>query len=236
MNPTAGVLSEAWGLYKAHWKHLIPIALVVHLALALLGLLLVELGLIGILLAAMVSIVGYFWVQGALVKTVEDIRDGTADMSMGQTFAAVGPFVPAIAGASILAGFGIVLGFIALIVPGLILMTLWSVIIPAIVVEGKGAIGSFGRSMQLVRPHAMSVFGVILLTLLLGIAFGIVLGLILGFLPEKAEVYISDVVSGALTAPFVALTWTILFFRLRDAQGGTTLPPTGTTGTPGTMG
>ena len=38
MNPTQGVLSEAWAMYKAHWQHLLPIALVVYVAVGLVSL------------------------------------------------------------------------------------------------------------------------------------------------------------------------------------------------------
>ena len=40
MNPTQGVLSEAWAMYKAHWQHLLPIALVVYFAVGLVSLVL----------------------------------------------------------------------------------------------------------------------------------------------------------------------------------------------------
>ena len=40
MNPTSGVIGEAWNLYKAHWRHLLSISFVVYLAVALIGVLL----------------------------------------------------------------------------------------------------------------------------------------------------------------------------------------------------
>ena len=86
MSPTEGVIGEAWGHYKAHWRHLLPIALVVYVAIAIIGALLtLVLGWFGALVAAIISLVGLFWVQGALVKAVEDIRDGRADLSLGET-------------------------------------------------------------------------------------------------------------------------------------------------------
>jgi hypothetical protein len=42
-------------------------------------------------------------------------------------------------GASILAALGIALGFVLLIVPGLILLTLWCLLVPVIVLEGAPA-------------------------------------------------------------------------------------------------
>src|SRR6188474_2386203 len=116
MSPTEGVIGEAWEHYKAHWRHL----------LAIVGALLtLVLGWFGALLAAIISLVGLFWVQGALVKAVEDIRDGRADLSLGETFDRVRPQLGSIIVAGLLAGLGIVLGLVLLIVPGLILMTWW---------------------------------------------------------------------------------------------------------------
>jgi hypothetical protein len=219
MNPTSGVLTEAWEYYKAHWKHLLTIALVVYAGVALISVILTALfGVVGAILAAAVSIVGLFLLQGALVTAVSDIRDGRADLSVEDTFRKAQPFLGRIAGASILAGIGIALGFVALIIPGLILMTIWLFIIPVIVLENSSIGDSFGRSRELVRGYGMNVFGVIVLTILLIIAFGIVLGILLLFLPDELSRFISDVVSGTVTAPFITLTWTLLYFRMLAAK------------------
>lgn len=220
MNPTTGVLGEAWGLYKAHWQHLLTISFAVYVAVAVLSLILSPLGWVGALIAAIISIVGLFWVQGALVEAVQDIRDGRADLTVGATFARVRPHLAGIAIASILAGIAVGVGLLLLIVPGLVLMTLWVLIVPVIVLESVAWSDSFSRSQSLVRGHGWSVFGVIVLTILLLIAFGIVLGLILAPLPSGAQSFVSNLVSGALTAPFIALTWTLLYHRLLAAQSG----------------
>ena len=82
MNPTSGVLTEAWEYYKAHWKHLLTIALVVYAAVALIGVILTALfGVVGAILAAAVSIVGLFLLQGALVTAVADIRAASTSPS-----------------------------------------------------------------------------------------------------------------------------------------------------------
>src|SRR5881397_734189 len=87
MSPTSGVIGEAWNLYKAHWRHLLSISIVVYLAVAIIGVLLVALlTWLGAILAALISLVAIFWLQAALVKAVEDIRDGRADLSLQETF------------------------------------------------------------------------------------------------------------------------------------------------------
>jgi hypothetical protein len=219
MNPTTGVLTEAWDLYKSQARHFISIAAIVYVAVALITLILVAaLDVFGALIAALVSIVGVYWVQGALVRAVEDARDGRVDLSLGETFAKVQPNLPAIIIAGLLAALGIALGFVLLIVPGLILMTIWSLIVPVIVLENRRATESFGRSRELVRGYGWQVFGIILLTLLLLIAVGIVVEILLSFADESVRATISNIVSGALTAPFLACTWTLLYFRLREVQ------------------
>ena len=56
VSPTEGVLSEAWAIYKSHWRHLLPIAFVVYVGVALISVLLVALlTWIGALLASLVA-------------------------------------------------------------------------------------------------------------------------------------------------------------------------------------
>src|SRR5918995_14337 len=220
MNPTEGVLGEAWEMYKAHWQHLLTIALVVYAAVAVVSLLLALLldrWAAGIL-AALVSLVATFWLQGALVKAVDDVRDGRPDLSLGETFAGVRPQLVAIIVAGVLAALGVILGLILLIIPGLYLLTRWILIIPVIVLEGRTAGESFGRSWELVRGFAWNVFGVIVLTILILIGFRIALDIVLFPLSNEIQSLLTELIAGTLATPFAVLAWTLLYFRLREAK------------------
>lgn len=226
MSPTEGVLSEAWDLYRRNWRHLLPIAFVVYVAVALLSVVLVALlTWFGALLASIVGLVATFWVQGALVKAVDDVRDGRADLSLGETFNFVRPQLPAIIVAGILAVIGIFLGLLLLIVPGLVLLTWWILIIPVIVLERRRAGEAFSRSRELVRGHGWSVFGVIVLTILLFIAFRILLGLALLPFADWLQSFVTEIVAGTIVTPFVAVAWTLLYYRLRAAKEAPAAPP-----------
>jgi hypothetical protein len=215
MQPSA-VLQEAWDLYKAHWRHVLPIALVVYVLLSLVGLVLVSIfGVFGAIATALIALVGYFWLQGALVEAVSDIRDGRADLSIGQTLLRVQPRILAIAGAGILAGIGIAIGLVLLIIPGLVLLTWWSVVLPVIVLERASIFESFGRSRELVRGNGWNVFILIVVTVLLAALANIVIGLVLVWLPDNIGTYVTDVVANTLTAPFIALAWTLMYYHLR---------------------
>jgi hypothetical protein len=219
MSPTSGVIGEAWALYKRHWRHLLTFSFAVYVTVAVIGALLTAaLTWLGAILAAFVSLVAVFWLQAALVKAVDDVRDGRADLSLGETFAAARAHLGAVVVAGILAAIGIVLGLVLLIVPGLVLMTWWAVIVPTIVLENRRAGESFSRSRELVRGYGWGVFGVIVLVLLLFIGFQIVLGLVLTPLADWLQSFVSQIVSGTLTSPFVAVVLTLLYFRLRAAK------------------
>ena len=120
------------------------LALIVYLIVDLLNALVatlvghgVGISLLLALLTTAVSLVGTFWLQGALVFAVDDVRDGRIDTTIGQLFERVRPYLGILILAGILAGLGIALGLVLLIVPGLILLTWWCLIVPVIVLEGK---------------------------------------------------------------------------------------------------
>jgi hypothetical protein len=218
MNPLSGVLGEAWRMYKAYAWHLLAIAFVIYLAAAVIAALLALAGTVGLLLGSVVEVIAAFLLQAALVKAVQDVRDGRADLSIGETVSAATPYLWSVAAASILAGIAITIGLILVIIPGLYLITIWAVIVPVIVIEGVGALASFGRSRELVRGHGWHVFGTLVLVFIIMIAVNIVLGLVLSALPHFLRGGLSSIISGTLIAPFLALVVTLVYYRLVAAE------------------
>src|SRR5262249_26383542 len=118
------------------------------------------------LVTAVVSLVGTFWLQGALVYAVDDVRDGRIDTTVAEVFDRVRPYLGTLIVAGIVAGIVIAIGLVLLIVPGLVFLTWWCLIVPVVVNEQKGVgVGAaFTRSRELVRGHGWTVFGVVLVT------------------------------------------------------------------------
>ena len=221
MSPLSGVISESWQQYKTHARHLLTIAFIIYIITAIISAVFREIGgFFGLLLAELITIIAVFLLQAALVKAVQDIRDGRADLSVGETFSAATPYIASVAGASILAGIAIVFGLILLIIPGLALITIWCLIVPVIVLEQTGALASFGRSMQLVRGYFWNVFGTLFIVWVILLGVGIVLGTIFSFMPHLLGNFLSQVISGTLVAPFLALVVTSMYFRLVAAPAG----------------
>jgi hypothetical protein len=228
MNPLSGVLDEAWRMYKTFARHLLAIAFVIYLAAAIItALLALAGGTIGLLLGSLVSIVAAFVLQATLVKAVQDVRDGHADLSIGETVRQALPFIASVAGASILAGIAITIGLILVIVPGLFLITIWAVIVPVIIIERSGALASFGRSRELVRGRGWHVFGTLVLVYIIMLVVNIVLGVIFSALPHVLGDGLSSIISGTLISPFLAIVVTLVYYRLVGSSAPTNAGPHG---------
>jgi hypothetical protein len=206
-------------MYKAHAAHLLAIAFIIYVAAAIVAGLLSLAGVFGSLLGSVVELFAAFLLQATLIKAVQDVRDGRADLSIGGTVSAATPYIWSVAAAAILAGIAITIGLILIIVPGLWLITIWAVIIPVIVIERTGALASFGRSRQHVRGHGWHVFGTLVLVFVILLVVEFILGLIFAALPLVLRSGLGTVISGTLVAPFLALVVTLIYYRLTGSNG-----------------
>ena len=225
MSPLTGVLREAWAMYRRFAAHFLLIAFVLYLVSGIIGALLGLAGIGGGLAGSVVDLFFLFLLQAALVKAVQDVRDGRVDLNFSQTLRAALPYVAPVAGAGILAAIGIAIGFVLIIVPGLILLTFWSLIVPAIVIGGVPAMSSFGQSWRTVRGHAWRVFGTFVLVWLIDIVFKVVLSAIFFALPGSGRDFISSIVAGTLFAPFLAIVVSLIWYRLTAAHQNQGPPP-----------
>jgi MFS family permease len=117
-------------------------------------------GLIG-LVGGLISIIFSFFFQASVVTgAISDLNGRKLDI--GGMIAGRVPLIPVLFGLAILQGLALGLGFILLIVPGLILVTIWVVTVPSAVMEKTGVFGAFTRSSDLTRGHRWSIFGLVL--------------------------------------------------------------------------
>jgi hypothetical protein len=98
-------------------------------------------------------------------------------------------------------------------------LTIWLVIVPAIMLEGCGVSASFARSQELVRGYGWSVFGVIALTILIYLGVAILFGVLRDTLDSEWAGLALNIVLQTITAPFLALAWTTTYYELRDLKG-----------------
>jgi hypothetical protein len=216
----SGVLGEAWDLYTRHSGRLIGVGAFVFGFLSAIQAAINSAGERALIpLSIGITIFGALWLQGALVIVVEDIRDGKVDLTIGQVFRRVEPRLWALLGTGILAAVGIVAGLTLFILPGLVLITYWSLLIPAVVLERKSVFEAFSRSQRLVSGDFLRVFAVVALTVILASIIGAMILALLSPLPAFFDVYVAGVIANSITIPFVALAWTLMYYELRAIKG-----------------
>ena len=165
---TGRVFERIFSFYGSQFTLLIPAALVLFIPVALInGLLLSSGGFLVALLSAALSLIATLLVpgHGRRGDARHPRRPARPHDRIAVQLGRRRSSAPLI-GVGILAGIGIAIGFVLLIIPGLFLLTIWAVIVPVIVIERAGVFDSFGRSRELVRGSGWQVFGVIVVIFL----------------------------------------------------------------------
>jgi len=225
-------LSEVFSIYRDNAGVLLPIAFWLFLVVAIINGL-ADSSAILLLVASVVGIAAGTLYQGTVVNLVKDVQDGRRDFSAGELLNSATPFIAPLVGAGILAGIAIGIGLILVIVPGLILLTIWAVIAPAIVVEKSPVMKSFGRSRELVRGNGWPVFGAIVVAFLIVAIGTIVFTAIAASIADGPLLRIVfSALASTITAPVSALVAAVLYFRLREREA-VAAPPSAVVEQPG---
>lgn len=168
------------------------------------------------------------------VAMVGNVLQGAAmtfiisDAYLGKPLSAASGFRRALAhlspliGASVLAGLGILLGLLCLIVPGLLLIIRWVFVTQAIVLEGNDARASLGRSYELSRGNAGSLFGLFAGLGLLGFVIQLVHR---ALVPDSVDAVpglreLLGLVPQVLVTPLSAAAFTLAYFDARVRKEG----------------
>lgn len=123
-----------------------------------------------------------------------------------------------------------VIGFVALIIPGIWLATKLSMTFPAVVFERKGPFGAIGRSWSLTGGNFWRTLGtlvvVFLIAFVLQLVLGGVVGGILGASDSTSELTVAivltlvNLITLALTYPLWAAVTTVLYYDMRVRNEG----------------
>ena len=104
---------------------------------------------------------------GIVVRLVADVQDGRRDATARQLLRASTPVLGQLILVGVAAALGIAAGFVLFVIPGLILLTLWSVAAPVVVIENPGVFPALRRSRLLVAGNGLQVFAVIVILVVL---------------------------------------------------------------------
>ncbi len=218
----AGLLQDALAIYREHFGVLFPLALIVGLVQAILGLALGEPDAEGVSTGAMVAIfvalIPTVVFLGFTVELVRDRRAGGEVRPTGDLLSAVLPIALPLLALALLAAIATIAGLLLLIVPGVILATIWAVVLPVYVIERPALMASFGRSRALVRGYGWPVLGTLALVALVALA-GAIVAAILSVDPTSAVGGFVQLVIVSLVTPVTTLMLAGLYYRLVDLHG-----------------
>jgi len=224
------VFSSAWDIFSANFARFFAIGLVVALPNLLLLMTVptetnafgttpapaalgwrVFIGLaimmvLNLMSQAVILYIAFQYLRGQQVSMGEALQRGLAR------------FLP-ILGLVILFGLGIWVGFLLLIIPGIMLMVRWSVAVPACVLEGTGPVASLGRSAALTKGHRWKIFGIFLLIWIASLVVATLLGLIANQFGRMANLFANFFWTGLWAAYFNSVL-VMVYHDLRVAKEG----------------
>jgi len=252
------ILDAAFKIYRSHFKLLVRLAAVVIVPLGLLQLFLIQpqieffitasdptfndptaiteqfFSLMGSILGVVVlALAGQILVQAATVHAVSETYAGRSPVFGASLRRGAAAFF-VLVGAWLIAVVPLFAGFLFCILPGIALVTMWSMTTQAIVVEKTGPARSLSRSWNLVKGRFWPVLGAIALTYLItSVVQSIPSVLAQAFIiPQTLEsiqtgvpttpsgtAFVVTTLAGSLVSlfvyPYTATVYTILYYDLR---------------------
>jgi hypothetical protein len=179
-------------------------------------------GLAAFIVITIVSLLSTAFIVAVCTRIVADAYIDR-DSATGEAVRAVRPRLFAIVGLTILVSICEAIGLAFCGVGILVPLTLFAVAIPALILEGITVSAAISRSINLTKPNAGHVLGVVLVARLLvsvlsvGLALGVIFVLRSGNSVVSSVIgqSIANTIAGILTTPFVATATVALYFDLR---------------------
>jgi hypothetical protein len=153
-----------------------------------------------------------------LYGAFQDMRGRPIDLGEALRVA-LGRLLPII-GVAICVSIGVFIGTLLLVIPGLILMTMWYVATPVCVVEQKGPLASMGRSSELTKGHRWKIFGMILLVIIGGIIVSAILIGVLALAGSTVLEILGNLLWNGVWGAFYAIFAVVTYHDLRVAKEG----------------
>jgi hypothetical protein len=183
--------------------------------------------IVGGVVVLIVYVAMYGAAQAATIFAVSDLYLGRT-VSIRGSFGQVRGKILRVLGVMFLTGLIVAVGFIALIIPGLILLSRTAVAVPAAMLEDKYAGEAVSRSMDLTKGFAMQTFLIFLLVWVLSVVVAAVfqypfLFLTLGAAAKHQTLsftylllqHLASFISSVLIGPIATIAFSLMYYNLR---------------------
>ena len=166
--------------------------------------------------------------QAATVVAVSQLHLGRS-AGVSESFSKVKAQIAGVVGLSLLIGIAAGAACLLLIVPGVILFIMWSLAVPAKILEGKGVTDAMSRSAELAKGDWGRIFVIWLLFIILGIGVGLLLrwpveiaaGVSSIFALQRsapvwqAALLVSTFISQCLVGPLATIAFSLVYYDER---------------------
>ncbi len=213
----ASVVRRTLGTYVDQVSVLLPAAAVVFVFTGIINTVLIAASPGLVFVTQLINLVATSLFTGMVVTLVADTRDGRSGTGVGKLLGTATPVLGQLVFVGFVAAVLESIGLLLLLVPGLILITIWSVFAPVIMLERPSGLRALRRSRELVNGNGWQVFSVIVAIFILVGVVGVGLTLA-GDATGTAVGLVVRVLVGVFGAPLVALSEAILYFELRNVH------------------
>jgi hypothetical protein len=178
----------------------------------------------GVIGQIVLSFLAALIVQGALALSLVDAYIGHP-LDWQESLKAGANRLGSLVWLALIAGVIVTIGFFALVLPGIWLVTVWSVCAPALMFERLGGFKALGRSFDLVRGRWWATFAELLVALIMLFIVLFVVGLVFTALSKGLSVgstglwlllrFLSTTVADIIALPFLASVVAVIYIDLR---------------------
>jgi hypothetical protein len=225
------LLDRTFTIYRRHFLLLAGISAIPGLLTLLVGLAAIAVGqesigltLLFTLITLVTNITATLLAQGASVVAVSQIQLGR-EATIAGSFRTIQPMLLTIIVTTIVIGILITIGFIFLIVPGVILGLMWALTVPVVVLEQRSGMDAASRSAELTSGHRGRIFLVYVVLVVLYIVASIVAGtplLLLAGMASLASPAATQVITelwgymaSSFISPIITVGLTLLYYDQR---------------------
>ncbi len=157
---------------------------------------------------------------GGLITALLCVPGSATGGGAGELWGLVAPLLARLIWVTLITIVAVIAGLMVLIVPGLILVTIFSVATQVVVAERTAALASLGRSVELVRGNGLRVFAFVLVLgvvcLLLIVLLGLLIIPVLG--TGTAGTTLSAFLQNLIVGPILAIGPAALYNRLNPGR------------------
>jgi hypothetical protein len=148
-------------------------------------------------------------------------HDAGEQPNLGQALTSAARAAPSLIALGLVMGIAVMLGMVALVVPGIMLLILWAVAPAALATERGGILAALGRSRMLTKGARWAVLGIVLIVLVVGGAVQLAMGVAIGLAHvHGTEFIVVQAILGTIMRLFSGPIHASIYVELRNWKEG----------------